>query len=266
MINVKHPWQAGPTELIEYATTLSESEKEFDKLIAYLLIDLGVETLFKAYLKFEETDFEMDLSEKQKAIKGNFPELVKGTKKASGGNLEEMDFKNVSYYHSLRNTLYHEGGGITISSSNVHAYANLAKKFLKTLMGIRLENKPTNQGFGQGKMDIEAKVSQDVQNGLTDKQLEDAITAAGKKTFVDYYELFEDVSNRREDLIELLMEQEGYKASSCQTKISSSRRIIEAGRASEILQDIVLSKTDKIKDETKEKARQLLKKYHRLYI
>ena len=50
MINVKHPWQAVPTELIEYAVNLSKSEDEFKKRTAFLLLDVGVETLFKLIL------------------------------------------------------------------------------------------------------------------------------------------------------------------------------------------------------------------------
>jgi hypothetical protein len=47
---IRHPWQSGPTELISHAIEHLHNRTEFDNRIAFLLFDVGVETLFKTFL------------------------------------------------------------------------------------------------------------------------------------------------------------------------------------------------------------------------
>ena len=45
-----HPWQSGPTELISLAIHHLRNNSDFDRRIAFLLLDIGIETLLKTYL------------------------------------------------------------------------------------------------------------------------------------------------------------------------------------------------------------------------
>ena len=55
VINLQHPWQSGPTELIEYAITLLHQETDFQHRMAFLLLDVGAETLLKTYLTLSDS-------------------------------------------------------------------------------------------------------------------------------------------------------------------------------------------------------------------
>jgi hypothetical protein len=80
MSQIQHPWQNGPTELIEYAIQHLHRETDFDKRLAFLLLDVGIETLFKTFLTLptEVTHAQGNFSERKEAAEGNFYELIRG--------------------------------------------------------------------------------------------------------------------------------------------------------------------------------------------
>jgi hypothetical protein len=257
----KHPWQTGPIELLSYANKLTQEKNELDMRIAFLLLDVGVETLFKTYLLYEVTDAEMSPTEKNKVLTGNFPELLIGVKKAAVGKIIDSDLEHVKFFHKLRNKLYHEGIGFTITSKNVFEYAELAKKLVKELLAVDLLE--PKKVIGKPKINpnvivIEKNVTEKT---LSDEQLKNAIKSVGKKTFVEYYEYFQDFELSAKELTILLIKQEHYSLNSCHTKISNSRSIIKSGRAEEVLVDISESTSPAISDDIKAKARELLKTF-----
>lgn len=141
MINsLKHPWQNGPTELIRYAIKHVHSSSDFDSRIAYLMLDVGIETLFKTYLTLPDdvTKVQTKFFERQQAAEGNFHELVRGVGKAANEKLKDFNLSHIQFYHDLRNKLYHQGNGITIPRENVYAYAKLATDLLKILLDVDL--------------------------------------------------------------------------------------------------------------------------------
>ena len=139
-INLNHPWQNGPTELIKYAIQHTHKKTDFDSRIAYLMLDVGVETLFKTYLTLPDdiTKTQTKFSERKQASEGNFHELVRGVGKAADKKLKDFNLSHIQFYHDLRNKLYHQGNGITIPQENLYAYAQLAVKLLKVLLEVDL--------------------------------------------------------------------------------------------------------------------------------
>ena len=115
-MNIQHPWQSGPTELIYYAINHLHRTSEFDQRIAFLLLDIGIETLFKTFLQLpdEVSGTNLSYTERKKASEGSFHELVRGIQKAAGSRLDDIDLTHIQFYHDLRNKLYHQGNGITI--------------------------------------------------------------------------------------------------------------------------------------------------------
>lgn len=146
MIKTQHPWQVGPTELIEFALEHMHKGSDFDRRLAFLILDVGVETLFKTYLTLPEsvTQFQIKRGERLEAAEGNFHELLRGvqnsnTKKASG-----LNFAYIEYYHNLRNTLYHQGNQVTaVPIHQVEGYAKLAVELLREYLDIDLSEKLT---------------------------------------------------------------------------------------------------------------------------
>ena len=52
-IDFEYPWQITPTKLIEFGIELLGKTDAFEKQVGFLLVDVGVETLFKVYLSLD---------------------------------------------------------------------------------------------------------------------------------------------------------------------------------------------------------------------
>ena len=91
---------------------------------------------------------------------------------------------------------------------------------------------------------------------MDENQLNRSLQSIGMKCFVDYYDKFCDDKMSNVDLIELLMNNEGYKESGCKTRVSQSRRIIKAGMSVAAFKKIV--KSSRLEGSTLNKAKVLL--------
>ncbi|MGB8645106.1 MAG: DUF4268 domain-containing protein [Anaerolineae bacterium] len=140
MATITHPWQNGPTELIEFALQNLHQSDDFHQRIAFLLLDIGVETLFKTYLLLPDktTKVKLPFGDRKKAAEGNFHELCDGLERAAGPRLQGIDVADVQFYHDLRNNLYHRGNGITIPTEKAHKYAEIAVDLLNRLLEVDL--------------------------------------------------------------------------------------------------------------------------------
>lgn len=135
-----HPWQSGPVEIISYGLEHLRSHDESHRRIGFLLIDLGVETLLKTFLSLPEnvTHASTSYFERKKAVNGNFHELIAGLIAAAPDRLGAYDRDHIEFYHGLRNQLYHQGNGITVSSEHATGYAELAVGLLERLLDVKL--------------------------------------------------------------------------------------------------------------------------------
>jgi hypothetical protein len=140
----QHPWQNGPAELVSYALEHLHRENDFDQRIAFLLLDIAVETLFKTFLTLpdEVTGARTKYHVRREAAEGNFHQLVKGVQDAAADRLKEgLNLDHVRFYHDLRNKLYHQGNGITVPTEKAKAYAELAVGLLSALLEVDLTTK-----------------------------------------------------------------------------------------------------------------------------
>src|SRR5688572_14449405 len=141
MIKIQHPWQVGPTELIEFALERMHKAGDFDRRLAFLILDVGVETLFKTYLTLPEGVIEHSTNrdDRSKAAKGNFHELMRGVQRADLTRASKFNFAYLEYYHNLRNTLYHQGNQVTtIPMNQLEGYARLAVELLNAYLEVDL--------------------------------------------------------------------------------------------------------------------------------
>jgi hypothetical protein len=138
--SMEHPWQSGPTELIRYALSHLQGQSAGDQRIAFLLLDVAVETTLKTYLQLDEdvTGTKVSFAKRREACEGNFHDLVRGIKEAAGERLKGINLSHIRYYHDLRNRLYHEGNGITVPSDKAKAYARLTVDILLALLDVDL--------------------------------------------------------------------------------------------------------------------------------
>ena len=106
-----HPWQDGPAELITHGLQhMHLNREDFDRRMAFLLFDLGIETLFKTFLLLDKgaSGAEGSYTVRSKAATSeSFHEIVEGTRTAAPDRLSDDDAKHVLHYHDIRNRLYH---------------------------------------------------------------------------------------------------------------------------------------------------------------
>ena len=141
---VEHPWQKTPTNLISYARELTKSEDEFKKQLGFLLLDVGVETIFTVFLSLpnEVTGVKTSYRERKEIIeKNSFHLLVLGVGEAAGERLEGVNLNKVRYFHGVRNKIYHLGDGIMPTNENIQDYEEIAVILLRALLGVDLEPK-----------------------------------------------------------------------------------------------------------------------------
>lgn len=146
MAQAKHPWQAGPAELCEYALGLLEKRTDVDNRISFLLFDVLIELIFKTYLLLPESISKVKIafSERKKYASGTFHDLIDGLKKCTA-LVCFRDLAHVEFYHDIRNRIYHQGNGITINRKDLENYGNLVISILKKLLRVNIPISNTKQ-------------------------------------------------------------------------------------------------------------------------
>jgi hypothetical protein len=165
-MSANHPWQLFPSDLICYALDHLHRPSEFDQIVGFLLLDVGVETLFKIFLTLPEkvTTTNMSFTKRKEAAEGNFHELVRGVDaaaKTAGDRLKGINLGHVEYFHGLRNKLYHAGNGITVQGEHAEQYASIAMDLLDRLLGVDPKSSWQEQLRKQKELDdLEEQVEQ----------------------------------------------------------------------------------------------------------
>lgn len=146
---IVHPWQSGPTEILTYALNHFHNSTDPDRRIAFLLLDVGVETVLKTYLQLPQEIIKTNLSfyKRQQASEGNFHQVLEGVKEADiqreagqESRLQGINLPHIEFYHDIRNKLYHQGNGITVSVEKVAEYAEIAALLLERLLSVDLQD------------------------------------------------------------------------------------------------------------------------------
>jgi hypothetical protein len=156
MIKTEFPWQTLPANLIAYGIKHSEMESEFEQQVGFLLLDIGVETTLKVFhtlpenvsrvrdvekkLLKQDDKFLLKITDVVNLDKTNFHFLISVARELTEeGLIEENDWKNLEYFHSIRNKLYHQGDGVTTTKANLNGYATLSRKLIRVLLSVDLE-------------------------------------------------------------------------------------------------------------------------------
>ena len=134
----EHPWQRGPRELFQFAIGAMGTADDINRRIAFLLLDVCVETTFRTYLSLPDrvSGSSVKHSERRQYAGAGFHDLARGVGLAANKKISDDDLHHARFYHDIRNRLYHEGNGITVREEYVQGYAILAATFLKRLVGI----------------------------------------------------------------------------------------------------------------------------------
>lgn len=144
--NTTKPWTAGPRELLNHAFEHLAKGKPFDFRIAMISVDNAVELTIKTYLGLPKR-IRGSVGPPLKRLQetgSSFPVLLDLLEEFAKGKLNGIDLGDIEVYHRLRNTLYHEGYGITVDPEYVDSYLQIAKVLLNNLLGLELEKDQSN--------------------------------------------------------------------------------------------------------------------------
>lgn len=144
--NTNKIWTAGPRELIDHAFSHLIGGKSFDFRIAMISIDNAVELAIKTYLNLPKRirGTEGPSRKRLEEASLNFPALINLLEEYAGNKLSGIELGDIEVYHRLRNTLYHDGNGVTVDPEYVDSYLQIAKILLSNLLGVRAETEKTN--------------------------------------------------------------------------------------------------------------------------
>lgn len=161
------PWQVTTTNLISLADEIYEPNDDFKRQVGYLLIDIGVEMLFKVFLTLPEVDSSISFTKRKELAKGtiqkdeipgqklttlefdklSFHKLASAVKEVAGSRITDANLTQAKYYHDIRNKIYHSGDGIVPTKDNFEKYLHLAKYFLNTLLGADWDKHEANMKY-----------------------------------------------------------------------------------------------------------------------
>lgn len=134
----KHPWQRTAVELLRFALEASRSSGPIHQLVAFLLLDVCVETAMRIFLSLPDGLLASDLAyfDRRKYSSGNFHDLTAGVQRAAKNRISEGDLHHATYYHGIRNQLYHRASGITVDPEDVRGYSLVAASLLRSLLEV----------------------------------------------------------------------------------------------------------------------------------
>jgi len=143
-----HPWQEGPVGLLRFARDTPRSADQLNQLVAFLLLDICVETTMRTFLSLPDglAPAKIKYFERRKFSEGNFHDLTRGVEAACATPIAPPDLHYVKYYHAKRNQLYHQGSGITVAAGDVERYMRVAASLLDQLLGVGQEVASTSSG------------------------------------------------------------------------------------------------------------------------
>lgn len=139
-------WTAGPRELLDHAFEHLNKGRPFDFRIAMISIDNAVELAIKTYLGLPKRirGTEGPPIKRLQEASLSFPTLLDLLEEFAKNRLSGIELGDIEVYHRLRNTLYHDGNGVTVDPEYVDGYLQIAKVLLNNLLGVRLEAEQTN--------------------------------------------------------------------------------------------------------------------------
>jgi hypothetical protein len=122
------PWTSGPRELLEHAIDHFEKGSAFDYRISFISIDNSVELMIKTFLGLPKRIKKSDGPSRRMLndASNSFPELLDLLEQYGADKLEGIELCDIEWYHRIRNTLYHEGNGVTVDKEKVDSYLQIA--------------------------------------------------------------------------------------------------------------------------------------------
>jgi hypothetical protein len=130
-------WASGAVELLRHADSHINLDSAFDRRIAFISIDNAVETMVRTFLSLPKSKSGISVSRKTvEEAEKSFPLLLELFWTNVGSRLTGLDQSDIEHYHRIRNTLYHNGTGLSVDQQYLLAYRQIAAFILKDLFDV----------------------------------------------------------------------------------------------------------------------------------
>jgi hypothetical protein len=144
-------WASGPSEILQHGLSILGKDTDANRRIAMILFDNAVEIAMQTYVGLPKrvTGLSIDAKQKQEICR-DFHSLVsfferKPVLSDAGVNLGEIE-----WLHGLRNTLYHNGNGLTVERSKVEFYGEVGRILIGALFGQPVTVDPQRPSHSMG--------------------------------------------------------------------------------------------------------------------
>lgn len=139
---MKHTWASGALELLKHAEDHMKLDSSFDRKIAFISIDNCVELTLKSYLSLPRR-FWTETRPTRNELSGtnSFPVILDLIETYAEDKLDGIEINDIEHYHRIRNTLYHQGTGLSVNEEYVQLYYSIARILLHNLFDIDFESK-----------------------------------------------------------------------------------------------------------------------------
>ncbi len=147
-------WASGASELLRHADSHINLNSAFDKRIAFISIDNCVENIIRTSLSLPPKKSGFKAPKKELDEAGNsFPKLLSLLFKYASKKLVGIDETDIEHYHRIRNTLYHNGTGLSVDDEYLIAYRDIAGVLLNNLFDVSV-SPSTSESDSLGKLII----------------------------------------------------------------------------------------------------------------
>ena len=137
---MEKPWVSGALELLEHAHSHIEGNSAFDKRMAFISIDNCVEVSIRSFLALPSSKSGIAVSRAElNAISRSFPKLLELLVTRAPDRFSGLDTVDIEYYHRIRNTLYHEGTGLSVDEQHLLAYRGIAEILIQNLFDVTMK-------------------------------------------------------------------------------------------------------------------------------
>ena len=110
----------------------------FDLRIALISIDNAVEMIIKNFFSLNKRNFGISYKEFTDSIR-KFPVMLDLLQNHVSDKISTDELDKIEFFHNIRNNIYHQGTGITVSKQIVSKYAILSKDLIARLFEVDID-------------------------------------------------------------------------------------------------------------------------------
>jgi hypothetical protein len=134
-------WIKYPKELLQHAILHASHETDFDVKMAFICVDNSIEITIQKYLRQPPSTFTGSPPNYKELTAGlnSFCKLIERCKKHKPQKMPSADIDVVLCYYDIRNLMYHNGSGVSVTLNIVEQYIKITQRLIHGLFKIEVK-------------------------------------------------------------------------------------------------------------------------------